>query len=148
VVLEDDVELGSNATVDRGTLGETRIGEGSKIDNLVMIAHGVRLGRRSLLAAQAGIAGSTRVGDDTVWAGQSGAAGHLTIADGTIVAAKAAVLKDVAEKSFVAGIPAVDHRRWKRAQALVNKLPDMRREIRELKARLARLEQDLTHEED
>jgi UDP-3-O-[3-hydroxymyristoyl] glucosamine N-acyltransferase len=148
VVLEDDVELGSNTTVDRGMLGETLIGAGSKLDNLVMIAHGVRLGRHSLLAAQSGIAGSTQVGDRTVWAGQSGAAGHLKIAAGTIVAAKAAVLKDVAEKRFVAGIPAVDHGRWKRAQALINKLPEMRREIRELNKRLARLEQNLTQEED
>jgi UDP-3-O-[3-hydroxymyristoyl] glucosamine N-acyltransferase len=148
VVLEDDVEVGANTTVDRGTLGETRIGEGSKIDNLVMIAHGVSVGRGTLLAAQAGIAGSTRVGDRTVWAGQSGAAGHLEIADGTVVAAKSAVLQSVPEGNFVAGIPAVDHRRWKRTQALLGRLPEMRREIRELKARLAALERGGGQEED
>jgi len=148
VILEDDVEVGANSTVDRGTLGETRIGAGSKIDNLVMIAHGVRLGRASLLAAQAGIAGSTKIGDRTVWAGQSGAAGHLEIAAGTVVGAKSAVLQDVPEGGFIAGIPAVDHRRWKRIQAVQAKLPEMRREIRELRARVAALERSVTQEED
>lgn len=148
VIVEDDVELGANSTVDRGTLDETVIGEGSKIDNLVMIAHGVRVGRAALLAAQSGIAGSTRIGERTTWAGQSGAAGHLEIGDDTIVAAKSAVLRNVPRGSFVAGIPAVDHRRWKRAQAALGRLPELRREIRELRTRLARLEKRLEQEED
>lgn len=147
VVIEDDVELGANSTVDRGTLDETVIGEGSKIDNLVMIAHGVRIGRAALLAAQSGIAGSTRVGERTTWAGQSGAAGHLEIASGTVVAAKSAVLQDVPQSAFLAGIPAVDHRRWKRAQASLGRLPDLRREVRELRARVEQLERRLGEEE-
>jgi len=142
VVIEDEVEIGANTTIDRGTLGETGIGEGSKIDNLVMIAHGVRVGAGSLLAAQTGIAGSTRLGARTVWAGQSGAAGHLDVADGTVVAAKSAVLQSVVKGAFLAGIPAVDHRQWKRAQAAARKLPELRRQLRELKARVESLERD------
>jgi UDP-3-O-[3-hydroxymyristoyl] glucosamine N-acyltransferase len=147
VVVEDDVEIGANTTIDRGALGVTSIGEGSKLDNLVMIAHGVKLGRNSLLAAQAGIAGSTTVGDGTTWAGQSGAAGHLEVADGTVVAAKSAVLQDIRERAFVAGIPAVDHRRWKRAQAGLHQLDRMRRQLRELKSRLDDLESRLNEED-
>jgi UDP-3-O-[3-hydroxymyristoyl] glucosamine N-acyltransferase len=148
VVVEDDVEIGANTTVDRGTLEETVIGAGSKLDNLVMIAHGVKLGRDTLLAAQAGIAGSTRVGDGTIWAGQSGAAGHLEIAGGTVVAAKSAVLQSIAERSFVAGIPAVEHRRWKRSQAELGRLSELRRRVREFRARLDALEARLGQEED
>lgn len=140
VVVEDDVEIGANATVDRGAVGDTVIGAGSKIDNLVMIAHGVRVGPHALLAAQSGISGSTRLGAGVVFAGQSGAAGHLEIGDRTVVAAKTAVFADVSAGSFVAGIPAVDHRAWKRAQALVKKLPELRSEVRALRERVAALE--------
>jgi UDP-3-O-[3-hydroxymyristoyl] glucosamine N-acyltransferase len=139
VVVEDDVEIGANSTVDRGTLGETRIGAGTKIDNLVMIAHGVVIGPNGLFAAQTGIAGSTRIGRNVTFAGQSGAIGHLRIGDGAIVAAKAAVYADVGDKAFVAGIPAVDHRSWKRAQASFKALPELRAKVRALEARLEAL---------
>jgi UDP-3-O-[3-hydroxymyristoyl] glucosamine N-acyltransferase len=148
VVVEDDVELGANTTVDRGTLGDTVIERGTKIDNLVMIAHGVRIGERSLLAAQSGIAGSTTVGPRATFAGQAGAAGHLDIAEGAVVAAKSAVLEDLPEGSFVAGIPAVDHRRWKRAQVVFKKLPELRAAVRELRKRVAELEQALGRKEE
>jgi UDP-3-O-[3-hydroxymyristoyl] glucosamine N-acyltransferase len=147
VSVEDDVELGANTTVDRGTLGKTIIGAGSKLDNLVMIAHGATIGRDCLFAAQSGIAGSTRLGSQVTFAGQSGAAGHLSIADGTIVAAKSAVFADIPRGQFVAGIPAVDHQRWKRAQMLIKRLPELRRELREMKRRLGVLEGQ-TKEED
>jgi len=140
VVVEDDVEIGANTTVDRGTLGETRIGRGTKIDNLVMVAHGVVVGPHSLLAGQAGIAGSTRLGSHVTMAGQSGAAGHLRLGDRVVVAAKSAVFADVPDRAFVAGTPAVDHRSWKRSLALVKMLPELRSRIRELTARLAALE--------
>jgi UDP-3-O-[3-hydroxymyristoyl] glucosamine N-acyltransferase len=140
VVVEDDVEIGANSTVDRGTLGETRIGAGTKIDNLVMVAHGVVIGPNGLLAGQAGIAGSTRIGRNVTFAGQAGAAGHLKIGDGVIVAAKSAVFSDVASRTFVAGIPAVDHKTWKRAQASVKTLPDMRARLRALEDRIVALE--------
>jgi UDP-3-O-[3-hydroxymyristoyl] glucosamine N-acyltransferase len=140
VVVEDDVEIGANTTVDRGTLGETRIGRGTKIDNLVMIAHGATIGPHGLLAAQAGVSGSTRIGSHVTMAGQSGAAGHLTLGDHVVVAAKTAVFADVPTGSFVAGVPAIDHRAWKRSVALVKMLPELRERIRALEARLAVLE--------
>jgi len=140
VVVEDDVEIGANTTIDRGTLGETRIGRGTKIDNLVMVAHGAEIGPYGLLAAQTGVSGSTRIGSHVTMAGQSGAAGHLKIGDRVIVAAKTAVFSDVADQSFVAGIPAVDHRAWKRSLALVKMLPEFRSRLRSLEERLASLE--------
>jgi UDP-3-O-[3-hydroxymyristoyl] glucosamine N-acyltransferase len=140
VVIEDDVEIGANSTIDRGTLGETRIGRGSKLDNLVMVAHGVSIGPHGLLAAQAGIAGSTRIGSHVTFAGQSGAAGHLRLGDHVVVAAKGAVFSDVMDRSFVAGIPAVDHRAWKRSLALVKMLPELRSSLRALETRLLALE--------
>jgi len=147
VVVEDDVEIGANSAVDRAMLGETRIGEGSKIDDLVMIAHGVRLGPRALLAAQAGIAGSARLGARATLAGQTGVAGHLELGDDVTVAAKSAVLGNLADRSFVCGIPAIDHRRWRRSQALFKKLPELRRELRELRERIAVIERRLAGED-
>jgi UDP-3-O-[3-hydroxymyristoyl] glucosamine N-acyltransferase len=140
VVVEDDVEIGANSTIDRGTLGETRIGRGTKIDNLVMVAHGVVIGPHGLLAAQAGVSGSTRIGTHVTMAGQTGMAGHLSVGDRVVVAAKSAVFSDVPGGSFVAGIPAVDHRAWKRSVALVKMLPELRSRLRTLEERLAALE--------
>jgi UDP-3-O-[3-hydroxymyristoyl] glucosamine N-acyltransferase len=140
VVVEDDVEIGANSAVDRGTLGDTIIGRGTKIDDLVMVAHGVRIGPHGLMAGQSGIAGSTRVGSHVTFAGQAGAAGHLTIGDGSVVAAKSAVFDDLPERSFVAGIPAVHHLAWKRTQLLCRRLPELRSRIRALEARLRALE--------
>jgi UDP-3-O-[3-hydroxymyristoyl] glucosamine N-acyltransferase len=140
VVVEDDVEIGANSTVDRGTLGETRIGRGTKIDNLVMVANGVVIGPHGLLAAQAGVSGSTRIGSHVTMAGQTGMSGHLGIGDRVVVAAKSAVFSDVPGGSFVAGIPAVDHRAWKRSVALVKMLPELRSRLRMLEERLAALE--------
>ncbi len=141
-VLEDRVELGANTTVDRGALGDTRIGAGSKIDNLVMVAHGVRTGPDCLLAGQAGIAGSTLLGGGVTFAGQSGAAGHLKIGDGTVVAAKSAVFSDAPGGAFLAGVPARDHREWKKTAAIEKRLPEMRSLLRDLCERVARLEAD------
>jgi UDP-3-O-[3-hydroxymyristoyl] glucosamine N-acyltransferase len=140
VVVEDDVEIGANSAVDRGALGDTVIGRGTKIDDLVMVAHGVRVGPDSLMAGQSGIAGSTRVGSGVTFAGQSGAAGHLSIGDGSVIAAKSAVFDDLPEGSFVAGIPAVHHVTWKRTQLLCRGLPELRSRVRALEARLRALE--------
>jgi UDP-3-O-[3-hydroxymyristoyl] glucosamine N-acyltransferase len=140
VVVGDDVEIGANTTVDRATLGETVIGAGTKIDDLVMVAHGVRLGPGCLLAAQTGIAGSTRVGGGTIFAGQSGVSGHLELGERSVVAAKSAVLQDLAPTSFVAGIPAVPHGTWKRAQAMFARLPELGSRLRRMERRLLALE--------
>ena len=144
VVIEDDVEIGANTTVDRAMLGETVVGEGTKIDDLVMVAHGVRLGRACLIAAQCGIAGSTRLGDHVTLAGQVGITGHLEIAPGTVVASKAAVYADVEKGGLIAGIPATAHMRWKRSQALVARLPEIWAELRELRRRVSDLEAERT----
>lgn len=140
VVVEDDVEIGANSCVDRGTIGATRIGAGTKIDDLVMVAHGVVIGPNGLLAGQAGVAGSTRIGRNVTFAGQAGAAGHLKIGDGVIVGAKSAVFSDVEDRTFVAGVPAVPHRTWKKAQASVKSLPELRARVRALEDRIAALE--------
>ncbi|HEX4825034.1 MAG TPA: UDP-3-O-(3-hydroxymyristoyl)glucosamine N-acyltransferase [Candidatus Polarisedimenticolaceae bacterium] len=140
VVLEDDVEIGANTTVDRGSIGDTRIGAGSKIDNLVMIAHGVVVGPGALIAAQVGVAGSTRIGHHAMIGGQAGFVGHLAIGDRVIVGARGAVYSDLDDGRFVAGNPAMDHRTWKRSQAILKELPEMRARIRALERRLQDLD--------
>ena len=129
VVIEDDVEIGANTTIDRPAVGETRIKTGTKIDNLVQIAHGVVLGRHVLLASQVGIAGSTVIGDHVMFGGQAGAAGHLSIGDRVKVAARAAIFSSVEDEAFVAGTPAIDNDEWKKASAVFRKLPEMRRRV-------------------
>ncbi len=136
VVVEDDVEIGANSTVDRALLDETRIGAGTKIDNLVQVAHNVRLGRGCLLIAQSGISGSTRLGDGVVLAGQSGISGHKVLGDGVQVAAKSAVFKSVDAGKTVAGIPAIDAGAWRRQQAIASKLDDLRKRLIAVEKRL------------
>ena len=132
VIVDDDVELGANTTVDRALLDETHIGAGSKVDNLVQIGHNVVLGRGCLLVSQAGISGSTELGDGVVIAGQSGLSGHLKLGDGVQVAAKSAVFKSVEAGRKVAGIPATDASRWLRQQALVARIVELGRRIARL----------------
>jgi UDP-3-O-[3-hydroxymyristoyl] glucosamine N-acyltransferase len=143
VVIEDDVEIGANATIDRPAIGETRIGAGTKIDNLVHVAHGVAIGRRVLLAAQVGIAGSTTIGDDVMMAGQSGVAGHITVGDKAIVGAKSAVLQPVDAGAFVTGSPAFAHAGWRRASVVFRHLPSMKKRLDELEQRIVELEEKL-----
>jgi UDP-3-O-[3-hydroxymyristoyl] glucosamine N-acyltransferase len=143
VVIEDDVEIGANATIDRPAIGETRIGAGTKIDNLVHVAHGVAIGRRVLLAAQVGIAGSTTIGDDVMMAGQSGVAGHITVGDKAIVGAKSAVLQPVDAGAFVTGSPAFPHADWRKASVVFRHLPSMKKRLEELEQRLVELEEKL-----
>src|SRR4051794_23035328 len=113
VVIEDDVELGANTTVDRPAVGETRIKTGTKIDNLVQIAHGVTVGRNVLMAAQVGIAGSTVVEDDVMFGGQVGVGGHLTIGRGAIAVGQSGVTNSLAAGVMVAGYPAIDAHEWR-----------------------------------
>jgi UDP-3-O-[3-hydroxymyristoyl] glucosamine N-acyltransferase len=143
VVIEDDVELGANVCVDRATLGETRIRRGTKVDNLVQIAHNVVVGEHSLLVSQSGIAGSTHLGHHVVMAGQSGAVGHIHIADGTKVSAKTAVTEDTEPGSWITGFPARPHRQWLRAMANLFRLDELRRRLAQIEAAIEQLRRQL-----
>lgn len=146
VVLEEGVEVGANTTIDRATLGETRIGQGTKIDNLVQVGHNVRVGRHCILCGQAGIAGSTELGSYVVLAGQSGVSGHIKLGDGVQVAAKSAALASVEPRTQVAGIPAVELRKWRRQAVLIARLEQMSRRVRALEKRLG-VQQEVEEEE-
>jgi UDP-3-O-[3-hydroxymyristoyl] glucosamine N-acyltransferase len=139
VVIEDDVELGANTTVDRPAVGETRIKAGAKIDNLVQVAHGVVIGRNALMAAQVGIAGSTEVGDDVVFGGQVGVGGHLTIGRGAVAVGQSGVTNSLDPGALVAGYPAIDSREWRKASVIFRRLPELKRRIEDLEARVAEL---------
>ena len=140
VVVEDDVEIGANAAIDRPAVGETRIGAGTKIDNLVQIAHGVAIGRNVLLAAQVGIAGSTSVEDNVTLAGQVGVAGHLIIGKGAIATAQTGIPNSVDAGSFVSGYPAIDNRDWLKSSAVFRRLPELKKTVADLQRRLEALE--------
>jgi UDP-3-O-[3-hydroxymyristoyl] glucosamine N-acyltransferase len=139
VVIEDDVELGANTTVDRPAVGETRVKVGTKIDNLVMIGHGVTVGRNVLMAAQVGVAGSTEVDDDVIFGGQVGVGGHLTIGRGAVAVGQSGVTNSLDPGSMVAGYPAIDSREWRKASVVFRRLPELKRRIEALEARLAAL---------
>jgi len=130
VVLEDDVEIGANATIDRAAFGATVIGRGTKIDNLVMVAHGCQIGPECLIAAQVGLAGSTTLGTRVMLGGQAGVSGHHTIGDGAQIAAKGGVRSDVPARGVYAGYPAIDARRWRRAVSSLPRLPELLRRLR------------------
>jgi UDP-3-O-[3-hydroxymyristoyl] glucosamine N-acyltransferase len=129
-VLEDEVEVQANACIDRATIGETRIGRGAKVDNLVQVGHGSSVGENTLLCAQVGLAGSTKVGSRVILAGQVGVAGHCTIGDGAIATAQTGIPNDVDAGKVVSGYPAIDNRQWLRAVAVFNKLPEIVKELR------------------
>ncbi|MFZ5862122.1 MAG: UDP-3-O-(3-hydroxymyristoyl)glucosamine N-acyltransferase [Nitrospirota bacterium] len=141
VVIEDDVELGANVCVDRAALGATVIKRGTKVDNLVHVAHNVVVGEDSLLVAQVGISGSTVLGRNVVLAGQVGVTGHLTIGDRVMVGAQSGVIADVAAGQTVSGTYAMPHPTWLRVQAVLPTLPEMRKTIKQLQARIEALEQ-------
>jgi UDP-3-O-[3-hydroxymyristoyl] glucosamine N-acyltransferase len=130
--LADRVEVQANSTVDRASLGETLIGEDTKIDNLVQVGHGCSVGEHTMLCSQVGLAGSTHVGNNVILAGQVGVAGHLTIGDGAIATAQSGIPGDVAPGATVSGYPAMENRQWLRAVAVFNKLPEMAKAIRSL----------------
>ena len=142
VAIEDDVEIGANACVDRAALGVTRIGRGTKIDNLVQIAHNVVVGPLSIRASQVGISGSTRIGMGVAIWGQAGLVGHIEVGDRANIAAQSGVSRDIAAGERVAGTPATADVRWARNMAAVERLSDLRHELRELKNRVARLEKE------
>jgi UDP-3-O-[3-hydroxymyristoyl] glucosamine N-acyltransferase len=129
VRIEDDVEVGAGTTIDRGALGETVIGEGTKIDNLVQVGHNVKVGKHCLLVAQVGIAGSARLGNYVVMAGQTGLAGHLELGDGVQVTAKTAVFDNVPANTKVMGTPAIPWRDFARREVLLKRLPELAKRV-------------------
>ena len=143
VVLEADVEVGACSTVDRGTYGSTVIGEGTKIDNQVMVAHNCRIGRHNVLCSQVGIAGSTTTGDYVVMAGQVGVKDHVHVGDRAVLGAMAGIIGDVAEGERMVGIPATPYSDQKQKQVALVRLPEMRKQFKQLQATVARLTGEL-----
>ncbi len=140
VVIEDDVEIGANSCIDRATAGRTIIRKGTRIDNLVQIAHNVSIGENSIVCAQVGIAGSTKVGDNVTLAGQVGIVGHINIGDRVMVGAQGGVTKSIPSESRVSGYPAAPHHLAKRMYASFRHLPDLLREVKKLTKRVNKLE--------
>ena len=139
VVIEDDVEIGALTAIDRPAVGETRIGAGTKIDNLVQIAHGVRVGRNVLLAAQVGIAGSTKIEDNVALGGQVGVTGHVTVGKGVQAAAKTGVTGDIKAGTVIAGYPSDEIQSWRKSHAALRRMPQLRERIRELEEKVEAL---------
>ena len=136
VVIEDDVEIGAGTTIDRASVGESRIGRGTKIDNLVQIGHSCTVGEDTLLCAQVGLAGSSHIGNRVILAGQAGVAGHLKIGDDVVITAKSATSHDVPDGKVISGIPAFDNKDWLRSTAAFRRLGEMQRRLRELESKL------------
>jgi UDP-3-O-[3-hydroxymyristoyl] glucosamine N-acyltransferase len=139
VIIEDDVEIGANVTIDRARFDKTFIKKGTKIDNLVQIAHNVIIGEHSIIVAQSGISGSTTIGKNVTLAGQSGVIGHISIGDNVVVAAQAGVTKSIPPNSCVSGYPAKPHTMAKRINACVQSLPDLFKKVRQLEEEIERL---------
>jgi UDP-3-O-[3-hydroxymyristoyl] glucosamine N-acyltransferase len=138
-ILEDDVEVQANACVDRATVGETRIGRGSKLDDLVLVGHASRVDANTMLCGQVGLAGSTKIGSGCILAGQVGTAGHLSVGEGTVVTAKSGIPSDIPAKSLYSGYPAIENRQWLKNAAALNRLPDLQRRVWELESELEKL---------
>jgi UDP-3-O-[3-hydroxymyristoyl] glucosamine N-acyltransferase len=133
VVIEDDVEIQANSCVDRASVDKTRIGRGTKVDNLVQVGHGSRIGEHSLLASQVGLAGSTDIGNNVILTGQVGVVGHCKIGDGAIVTPQSGVAGDIDAGAIVSGAPAVDHKIWLKYSAVLPRLPEIARAVRKVK---------------
>lgn len=145
VVIEDDVELGANVTIDRATMGRTLIKQGTKIDNLVQIAHNVTVGAHSIVVAQVGVAGSTTVGHHVMIGGQAGIGDHVQIGDQVMIAAKAGISRHVESGRIMSGAPALPHETSLKIQAVINHLPELRQLVRSLEQRVETLESQLQH---
>jgi UDP-3-O-[3-hydroxymyristoyl] glucosamine N-acyltransferase len=139
VVIEDDVEIGAGSTVDRAAFGSTIIGAGTKVDNLVHLAHNVKIGKNSIIMGQVGIAGSTEIGSYTVVASQTGIAGHLKIGNQVHIGAKSGLMRDVPDGSKILGVPAVPDKQTKRQWLAVQQLPELMKRVRELEKQIAEL---------
>ncbi len=139
VILEDDVEIGVCCGIERGTLSDTVIGQGSKLGDLVAIGHGVKIGQRCLLVAQVGVAGSTNIGNYCVIGGQAGIVGHINIGNNVTIGAQAGVINDIPDNIVVIGAPAVEAETARRAYSMIQYLPDMRQSIRQLQKKIERI---------
>ena len=148
VIIEDDVEIGANVTIDRATCGRTVVGRGTKIDNLVQLGHNVVVGEDCLIVAMVGIAGSATIGNRVTVAGQAGIAGHLQVGDDTVVAARSLVIGSVPPRQFVSGSPARDHGESMRAIAAQRRVPDLIKRVRELEKELEALKTQLAGQWD
>lgn len=142
VIIEDDVEIGANTTIDRASLGKTIIRRGTKIDNLVQIAHNVEIGPDTILIAQTGIAGSSKIGKEVIAGGQVGIADHVAIGDNVVIAAKSGVTKNVPPGSMIAGIPHLDILDWRKAWVAIPQLYDLLKEFKKLKKKIEKLEKE------
>ena len=140
VVLEDDVEIGASSCIDRAALGETRIRRGTKLDNLVQIGHNVEVGEDCVIVAQGGIAGSSKVGNHCTFGGQVAIAGHLKVGDNVMIGGRGGATGNVESNQVLSGLPLMPHKQWLRATMTVSKLPEMRKEMQQLKKRLGELE--------
>ncbi len=146
--IDDDVEIGANSCVDRGSIGTTQVGPGTKMDNLVHLGHNVRVGSGSILVAQVGVAGSTRIGEGVMVGGQAGLGGHIEVGSGARIGAQAGVISDVEAGETLSGYPARDHRQYLRGMAGVLRLPHLFRRVRALEARIGAGEAGAEPEED
>lgn len=140
VVLEDDVEIGANSTIDRATIGETRIKKGAKLDNLVMVGHASSVGENTLLCGQVGLAGSSKIGRNVTLAGQVGVAGHLTIGDNVIATAQTGIPNSVEANQVISGYPAIENRAWLKSSVIFTKLPELQKAFQQLQRRVAEIE--------
>ena len=141
VIIEDNVEVGANTTIDRAALGETKVGQGTKIDNLVQIGHNVKIGENSILVAQVGIAGSTTLGKNVILAGQVGVAGHLEIGDNCRVAAQSGVNRNLPPHTDVGGSPAIEHKTFLKTSVILSRLPDLLKTVKSLQKEIEELKQ-------
>ena len=139
VVLEDDVEIGANTTIDRAVMDSTIIRRGVKLDNLVQIAHNVEVGENTVMAAQVGIAGSVKIGSHCMFGGQAGLSGHIHVADHVVFGAQCGVISDVKEPATLLGAPAINAKAFMRSSAIFNRLPDMYRQMGQMQREIERL---------
>lgn len=140
LTIEDEVEVGANTTIDRAALGETIIKKGTKIDNLVQVAHNVEIGPYSILAGQVGISGSTKIGKNVIMGGQAAVADHVNIGDNVIVAGRTGIIKDVPPDSFIGGFPHLDIKEWRKSATMLPRLYDLAKDVKRLKKKVEELE--------
>ncbi len=138
-VIGDDVEIQAHSVIDRATIGETVVARGAKLDNLVQVGHACKVGENTMLCGQVGLAGTTKVGDNCILAGQVGVAGHLTIGDGAMLTAQSGVPTDVPAGAIYSGYPAMNNLEWRKSVAVFNRLPELQKELRDLRAEVAKL---------